>query len=438
MTKARMDGLYLVLLGAVTFLLVGSALENAALVSSVDFRVMYYSARCALEHCDPYNATQLQQVYRTEGGETPFDTPITKLNETQFIYPPTAFSITAPFALLPFWPAHVLWLAVTAVSMILASFLVWDIGAQHRPVFTGALVCLTLANSELFLILGNPAGIAISFCVIAVWCFLRERFVAAGVLCLAISLALKPHDAGLVWLYFVLAGGANRMRALQATAVAVALSIPPILWVAHVAPHWMTELSLNLAANAAPGGLSDPGPQSMAAHGIGMLVSLQAVFSMFRDSPGFYNLMSYLVCGVLLLVWLLKTLRARLSPAMAWFALAPVSALTMLPVYHRIYDARLLLLAIPACAVLWAEGGALAWTAFILTAAEIVMTGGILWAILLPVIGNSHLPAQLVVAAQIVPVPLILLAISIFYLWVYWRRVRVDELSGAVLDDQID
>ena len=35
-------------------------------------------------------------------------------------------------------------------------------------------------------------------------------------MCLAISLMLKPHDAGLVWLYFLLAGGIYRKRALQA------------------------------------------------------------------------------------------------------------------------------------------------------------------------------------------------------------------------------
>jgi len=435
MTKARMDGLYLVLLGAVIFLLAGFALENAAPISSADYRVMYYSARCVLEHCDPYNVSQLQRIYRAEGGETPFDTPITKLNETQYIYPPPAFSITVPFAVLSFWPAHLLWLAITAMSFILASVLMWDVGGQYGPVLAGALVCLTLANSELFLILGNPAGIAISFCVIAIWCILRERFVVAGVLCLAISLMLKPHDAGLVWLFLVLAGGAYRRRALLAVAAAAALSIPSILWITHIAPHWIQELSANLTANSAPGGLSDPGPQSMAAHGIGMLISLQAVGSLFRDSPGFYNPMSYMVCGVLLFLWILKTLRTRFSPAMAWFALAPIAALSMLPIYHRIYDARLLLLTIPACAMLWAEGGAIAWLAFILTSVGILVTGGIPWAILLRVIGNLHLPSQLLIAAQIAPVPLTLLALSIFYLWAYVRRMR-PEVSTAIVDSQ--
>jgi len=38
MTKARLDGLYLLLLGSVAFILLGTALENAAPAPLVDFR----------------------------------------------------------------------------------------------------------------------------------------------------------------------------------------------------------------------------------------------------------------------------------------------------------------------------------------------------------------------------------------------------------------
>jgi len=42
MTKARLDGLYPVLLGSMVFLLLGIALEQAAPVPLVDFRGLYY------------------------------------------------------------------------------------------------------------------------------------------------------------------------------------------------------------------------------------------------------------------------------------------------------------------------------------------------------------------------------------------------------------
>jgi len=267
MTKARRDGLYLVFLGSAVFVLIGSALENAVPVPTADFRVVYYSARCLLEHHDPYNESDLKYTYRVDGGETPNDTPTIRRTETQYIYFPSAFPLTIPFALFPFGPAHILWLASTAGSLILGSILMWDVGATYAPVMTGALICLLLANCELFLAVGNPGGIAIGLCVIAAWCFIRGRWVPAGVICMALSLMLKPQDSGLIWVYFLLAGGVNRKRAIQTLVVIVGLSLPATLWLSHIAPNWANELHTNLFANSARGDLSDPGPTSSAGHG---------------------------------------------------------------------------------------------------------------------------------------------------------------------------
>ncbi len=44
-----------------------------------------------------------------------------------------------------------------------------------------------------------------------------------------------------------------------------------------------------------------------------------------------------------------------MTPSRFWIALAFVSALSMLPVYHRHHDAKLLMLAIPGCALVWAR-----------------------------------------------------------------------------------
>src|ERR1700722_6500203 len=156
MTNARRDGLYLVLLGCAVFVLIGSALENAVPVTAADFRVVYYSARCLLEHRDPYNENEMRYTYRVDGGETANDTPTLRRTETQYIYFPSAFPLTVPFAVFPFGPAHILWLAFTAGTLILGAILMWDVGASYAPVLTGALVGLLLANCELFLAVGNP------------------------------------------------------------------------------------------------------------------------------------------------------------------------------------------------------------------------------------------------------------------------------------------
>ncbi len=275
MKKARKDGLYLLLLGSAVFLFLGTALESVSPSSMSDFKVVYYSARCLLHHSDPYNESNVLRTYRDEGGERPSESARDLQVVTQYIYLPTAFSFTVPFAMLPFGPAHLLWMALVVGGLIFASFLIWDLGADYAPIVTGALLFFLLANAELLVIIGNTCGIAISFCVLAVWCFYKKRFAALGVLCLAIGLALKPHDTGLVWLYFLLAGGVYRKRALQTLAVFAALSLPVILWVTQVSQHWMQELSSNMSALSVHGGLNDPSPASSGAHGIGMMINLQ-------------------------------------------------------------------------------------------------------------------------------------------------------------------
>ena len=423
MTKARLDGLCLLLLGSAIFVLAGSAMERMTSGSMEDFKAVYYGSRCLLQHCDPYSESDLLRVYLAEGGERPSDALQRGQRQgiTVCVYPPAAFIFIAPFALLPWGPAHALWMILIAGSFILAAFLMWNTGASHAPVISGGLIALLLVNSMSLLMIGNAAGVVVSLCAVAVWCFIEERFAAAGVLCLAACLAIKPHDAGLGWLYFLLAGGGYRKRALQTLAVTAALAIPAVVWVGQVAPLWMRELNSNLATLSAPGGLNSPDPTTASTGTAAMVVNLQSVVSVFRDDPRLYNSVSYLVCGALLLVWSVMTLRSRPTPARAWLALAAVSALTMLATYHRPYDAKLLLLTVPACAMLWAEGGPMGWLALLVNTAGFVLTGDIPLALLVSLTRSLHvdtagLPGKMLTVVLARPAPLMLLAMSVFYL----------------------
>ncbi len=329
--------------------------------------------------------------------------------------------------MLSWGAARILWIIITAGSLLIASLLAWDLGADHAPILSGVLIGYLLANSEVLMVLGNPSGIVICLCVVAVWCFLRERIVYAGILCLAVSLTIKPQEAGLVWLYFLLAGGIHRKRALQTLLATIVLSLPGLLWVWHISPHWMQELHANIQAFTVRGGFANPGPASTGTHGAGIMINLQTVISFFRDDPRIYNPVSYFICALLLLVWVLVTLRARPSQAKAWLAIAAVVPLTLLPVYHRLYDTKLLLLTVPACAMLWAKGGRIGRLALLVNIAGFVLSGDISWTILYNLIdilnpSRAGIAGRILTAMQIFPVPLMLLVMSIFYLWVYARR----------------
>ena len=393
----------------------------------IDFGDLYYGARCALHRQDPYDPSRMLQVFQAEGGTFMPDSATTKIDRiviTRVVYLPTGLFCAIPFALLPWWIAQNVWMILTAALLVIAALLVRDLGAGEAPLLWASLAGCMLFQSSL--IAGNVAGIAVGFCTIAVWCFLKERYAWAGVLLLAASLVIKPHDSGFVWLYFLLAGGTMRKRALQTLAVTAVLALCSVLWLQPISPHWMSELHHNISFETTRGSIDDPGPTGLSSPGIAESINLQAVLSFFRDDPNFYNPASFLICGVLIFVWGLKTWRNRFSMESARLALAAIAALSLLPVYHRPYDAALLLLALPACAMLWKEPGPRRWFALGLTTGGILLTGTIPLVLLAR---NKHalaafaarFPGRLPTVLALRPTPFVLLAMGCFYLWLYLR-----------------
>ncbi len=408
-------------------------------IGMVDFGAIYYGSRCALQHKDPYDPGTVLREFEAEGGSFPTESfaaraaPAALINGINL---PTALFLAAPLALLPWGIAQMLWIFLSALLLVLSASLLWDLGADRAPILWLCMAGFILANCQNLFFLGDSAGIAVGLCIIAACSFLRDRYAPAGVLLLAISLLLKPHDAGFVWLYFLLSGGMLRKRALQTLAVAGILGVFATVWIGQVSPQWMHELHRNIRSELVHGGLNDPAP-SATNSGVDRIIDLQAAISVFRNNPGVYNPVSYLIAGPLILIWAFVVMKRRFSSEQAPLALAAISVLTLLPVYHRPYDAKLLLLAIPACAMLWAEGGMRRWVALALTSAGILVTSDLplVWLLIF----TKNLTASLttwtgkLMNVLLWPAPLVLLALGCFYLWVFIRRVfqspspRIDQ-----------
>lgn len=395
----------------------------------IDFAQLYYGARCVIGHKDVYDAGAPLREFEAEGGRflhwSQGQVEISREVLSNAVYLPTAFLVVGPLALLPYAAAHAVWFWLTAGLLMAAALLMWELAGEYEPRLAGWLAGFMLLNCVEVLSQGNPAGLVVSLCVVAAWCFLRRRLQWLGVAALAVALAIKPHDAGFVWLYFLLAGSAGRKRALQTLAVAAALGVAAVVWIAPGSPHWMQELRSNLAADTAHGGMNDPGMAASVHRGFDPICNLQKTMSVIRDDPRFYDPASYAIGGVLILAWMVAVLRKRRTPEGALLALAAASMLTMLPVYHRTYDAKLVLLAIPACALLWAAGGIRGWVALALTATAIFATSDTpnifvtVTTASTPLSGASLSGMLKMVALQ--PVPLVLLAAGCFYLWAYIR-----------------
>jgi hypothetical protein len=272
---------------------------------------------------------------------------------------------------------------------------------------------------------GNPAGVAVTLCVIATWCFLQNRFATLGVLCMAISLSIKPHDSGLVWVYLLLLGATCRKRALQSLSVVALVAVAAIAWVWRVSPHWVQELRANLGVN----GSNDP-----AGHAAISMINMQTVLAFFRNDPRFYNLVTYAVCAPLILLCLTVTLRGDRGRKGVWLGIAAITVLSLLPLYHRPYDAKLLLLTLPACALLWAEGGPTRWLALLFTTAGIIVTSEIplIFLQIAPVPEGPGFTNRTLALLTTRPAPLILFAEALFYLWIFVRHNSNHQMTRSI------
>lgn len=420
MTKTRLHSLYLLIAGSVVFLALGFAVETTAKVHLIDYLPIYFAPRALIQHADPYNEQEVMRVYSEEKNEKNSSEAVVKLVATRYLYPPTQFLFTALFALFPWIVACRLWLTLIAGSFLLGAYLFWSTGADFAPVIAGLLTGFYVANSEVLVVLGNAGAVAVGLCIVAVWCLVQDRFALAGILCLAVSLAIKPQDSAMVWLYFLLAGGVYRKRAWQTLLAVIAIGLPGILWVSSVAPNWYQEMQANVRSLFAGGALNDPAVRGR--NVAELLVSLQTVSSAFTNNQQIYDAISYLVCAPILFGWMYFVLRSKPSPANAWLALACITPLSLVAVYHHVYDSKILLITIPACALLWAKGGSTAKMALLVSGAALALTGDLSCTVMVFFIRGLHLNAtgiwgQAQNALQALPIPLGLLVMSVFYLW---------------------
>jgi hypothetical protein len=342
--------------------------------------------------------------------------------------------------MLSWVPAHFIWMMLIPGGLMLAAWLILDLAGDRAPNLALFLVCFLMANCVVLLQLGNGSGLAVSLCVVAVWCFFKERYEPAGVMCFALGLAVKPQEIGLIWLFFLLAGGTYRRRAWQIAGVALVLLVLSLMWVSQVSPHWIEEWRANIASTSVRGDLNDPGPTSIGNLAVGMIVSLQSIVSFFWDDPHIYNPATYLLTVPPILIWCVITVRARLSEEGRWLGIASMSALSLLPIYHRQYDVKLLLLTIPACAVLWAQGSPIRKAAAAVSTAGIVLTSDIPVAILVLMNKSHHLPqdqlAGKCISVLLTRTPTIgLMLVGGFYLGAYIRHAWLARTSACQQTD---
>jgi Glycosyltransferase family 87 len=354
-TKPDLHLFVLCISALVMFALAGARVIHA----SNDFVPVYTGARCLLHGCNPYDTRQLEQQFFQAGGHAQ-ELPSWQIDVP--VYPPSTFLVLSPLALLKFPFARVLWFLMNGCLFVSAARMIQIICPRPHRWLATILVSYFVITAEIVLVLGQPAVFAISLVVIACCLFLRSRFLGFGALLFLLSLSLKPQIGGLIVLYLLL----KRIHWRWAAAAMVgagAMLVVASLMLTHQpqSAAWGSTLRGNLSATLSPGGSADPRPENYQAIGD---LNLQTLTSIFFAQTRTFNAAAYAVFAVLLAVGILVVLRNQLSGEMQWVALAALTILSLIPVYHRFYDSRLLLLSIPAVVIIFGRnrlfGGVLA------------------------------------------------------------------------------
>jgi hypothetical protein len=318
--------------------------------TAIDYIPVYTGARCLLNGCNPYDIPQLDQQYYEAGGRLA-EKPL--WNRTPPVYPPSTFLTLFPLALLPFPVARAVWFLLNGCLYVLSAGIISSMCPRSHRWVAAILVSVILATSGIFLALGNPGLFSISLLIISSYLFLKGRYLPLAALLLMLSLTAKPQMVGLIVLYLLVKRIHWRYVVIaMAGALAILLSAGLILKAHPRSAEWPSALHANLIAVESTSGVNDPTPNSEPEHGT-TLINLQAITAVFFPVAWEYNDAAYAIFLVLLAVLITANLRTNASPDINLLTLGALTALTLMPVYHRSFDIRLLLFTIPAVMVVF-------------------------------------------------------------------------------------
>ena len=199
---------------------------------------------------------------------------------------------------------------------------------------------LALAPFHTGIVTGNVALVAIELAVIAIWTARRHRDLATAVL-LAASVGLKPQ-IGLAFVAYYLVrrrwrvcAGTLALLALLFAVGAARLEFGHTPWLQDYLRDNRVLLQTGILAN-----FTNVNPTRFG------LINLQVVlYSILRSVP-LANAAAAVLAAVLFLLWLLAVAR-RNTVSVELLDLSAVAVLSLLPIYHRFYDAAVLVL--PLC-----------------------------------------------------------------------------------------
>jgi hypothetical protein len=307
-----------------------------------DFLSVYSATRTWIQGGDPYDLPRVVETWRATGVYTDRD-----VSYWATVYPPNSLVMMAPLAMMPPVMAMLVWLAIMLVLIGLQfAALAQLVGTEKLGgkwlILVGA--ALFSAPFQFGILSGQLSMPAISLVAITFWCVARQRHLLGGIL-LGIACAIKPQVAGPFVIYYLI----TRRWKLSIAAMITGGAVLAIALVAMQLTHipWLAGWTRSIQDTGRIGDVNDYGWANRFRDEI---IDLKIILVSFISNP---TLLRGAIGAITLgfLAWLVAVFpRGRAwSVSRETLALAGLSAIILLPIYHRVYDGALL-----ATALAWA------------------------------------------------------------------------------------
>jgi len=308
-----------------------------------DFLSPYIQAKAWAQGRDPYSAQSLVSLWPPDNSrplwvDTDAARGVLELKRGMPTpYPVSSLVVLSPFCLLSWSVAVVLWVVIIISAVVLAPFALISLcGCTATDVRAQLFLAAVFALAPLHTGLGtaNPAMLAIGLTAGTVWAVRSGRDKTAGVL-LGIALCLKPTVAGGLLLYYLIrqwkvAGIAGASFVLISAAGIVRLVLAGV--------PWLASYSENTRKIFASGSLADFTRADAVRFN---LVNAQVLFYNLLKEASAANLLAEVLGAALLASWLWLCWRRRDSSGL--LDISAIAVVSLIPVYHRFYDAALLI-----------------------------------------------------------------------------------------------
>jgi len=309
-----------------------------------DFLSPYVQSRAWIHGADPYRDATLLRFW-PPGQEIPdfvkLDFANGRLAAKRGMpspYPLTAFVLLSPIAAIPWVFARSLWLAINLIAFLLMLWLMVSLAcADWRDWRTQLFLAFTIALAPFHtgLATANPVILVVALCVAAVWLAQQGRVIASGVT-LAVGLSLKPTVAMAFVIFYIVHRQWRMVAAICATTTVLMIVAMARLW--RIGFSWLATYLENSAKIFSRGSIDDFTPANRVWFN---MVNVQVAFYSLVKSVLWTRVLSLSVVAVFFGLWLWFILKNHAG----WnlLALSTLVTICLLPVYHRFYDAALLI-----------------------------------------------------------------------------------------------